>query len=95
MRYGIDETVCTGDRACIRLSGCPSLTLKAANHPLRIDPVTTVAADCVGCGLCGELAQTAALCPSFYRTEVVTAPTAWERFIAGVRAFATRALWVP
>ena len=92
VRYGIDETVCTGDRACIRLSGCPSLTLKASNHPLRIEPVTTVTADCVGCGLCGELAQTAALCPSFYRTEVVANPTAWERLIAGVRAFATRAL---
>jgi indolepyruvate ferredoxin oxidoreductase alpha subunit len=94
VRYGIDETVCTGDRACIRLSGCPSLTLKASSHPLRIDPVTTVTADCVGCGLCGELAQTAALCPSFYRTEVITAPTAWERFIAGVRALAMRALLV-
>jgi indolepyruvate ferredoxin oxidoreductase alpha subunit len=92
VRYGIDESVCTGDRACIRLSGCPSLTLKASNHPLRVDPVTTVTADCVGCGLCGELAQTAALCPSFYRTEVIAAPAAWERFIAGVRAFATRAL---
>jgi len=94
VRYGIDETVCTGDRACIRLSGCPSLTLKASSHPLRIDPVTTVTADCVGCGLCGELAQTAALCPSFYRTEVIAAPTAWERFIAGVRALAMRALLV-
>ena len=27
--------VCTGDHACIRLSGCPSLTLKDNPDPLR------------------------------------------------------------
>jgi indolepyruvate ferredoxin oxidoreductase alpha subunit len=26
-RFGIDAEVCTGDHACIRLNGCPSLTL--------------------------------------------------------------------
>jgi indolepyruvate ferredoxin oxidoreductase alpha subunit len=26
-RFGVDADVCTGDRACMRLSGCPSLTL--------------------------------------------------------------------
>jgi len=92
VRYGIDEDVCTGDHACIRLSGCPSLTLKAAQNPLRVDPVTTVTADCVGCGLCGELAHAASLCPSFYRVEVVTRGSAWERFIAAVRAYAARVL---
>ncbi|HEX6136415.1 MAG TPA: indolepyruvate ferredoxin oxidoreductase subunit alpha [Casimicrobiaceae bacterium] len=92
VRYGIDEDVCTGDRACIRLSGCPSLTLKTPRNPLRVDQVTTIDADCVGCGLCGELAQTAALCPSFYRVEVVSAPTPWERFVAKARGFAARAL---
>jgi indolepyruvate ferredoxin oxidoreductase, alpha subunit len=95
VRYGIDEDVCTGDRACIRLSGCPSLTLKTPRNPLRVDQVTTVAADCVGCGLCGELAQTAALCPSFYRVEVVTAPTAWERFMARAREWTRAALSLP
>jgi indolepyruvate ferredoxin oxidoreductase alpha subunit len=92
VRYGIDEEVCTGDRACVRLSGCPSLTVKEPSNPLRVDPVTTVNSGCVGCGLCGELAQTAALCPSFYRIEVVARPGAWERFIAKVRGWATRAL---
>jgi indolepyruvate ferredoxin oxidoreductase alpha subunit len=92
VRYGIDEDICTGDRACIRLSGCPSLTLKPASDPMRSDPVTTIDAGCVGCGLCGELAQTAALCPSFYRVEVVNEPTAWERFIASVRARVVQAL---
>jgi indolepyruvate ferredoxin oxidoreductase alpha subunit len=92
VRNGIDEDVCTRDHACIRLSGCPSLTLKDPQNPLRADPVTTVTADCVGCGLCGELAHAASLCPSFYRVEVITRAGAWERFIAAMRAFAARAL---
>ena len=29
-RFGVDADVCTGDHACIRLSGCPSLSLKRA-----------------------------------------------------------------
>jgi indolepyruvate ferredoxin oxidoreductase alpha subunit len=91
VRYGVDEDVCTGDHACMRLSGCPSLTLKNAANPLRVDPVTTVNASCVGCGLCGELAQAAALCPSFYRVEVISRGGAWERFIAAIRAWAHRA----
>ena len=92
VRYGIDEDLCTGDRACVRLSGCPSLTVKEPTNPLRVDPVTTVNATCVGCGLCGELAQTAALCPSFYRVEIVTRPRTWERFVATMRDWALRAL---
>ena len=92
VRYGIDEDICTGDRACVRLSGCPSLTLKPSADPLRDEPVTTIDAGCVGCGLCGELAQTAALCPSFYRVEIVARPSAWQRFIASVRERATEAL---
>jgi indolepyruvate ferredoxin oxidoreductase, alpha subunit len=92
VRYGIDEDVCSGDRACIRLSGCPSLTLKTPADPLRVTQVTTIDSGCVGCGLCGELAQTEALCPSFHRVEVVTRPTAWERFVSSLRAFALRAL---
>jgi len=95
VRYGIDEDVCTGDRECIRLSGCPSLTVKPAADPLRVDPVTTVNGDCVGCGLCGELAQAAALCPSFYRVEVVTRAGAWERFIDWCRRQAGRRLALP
>ncbi|MEP7329228.1 MAG: indolepyruvate ferredoxin oxidoreductase, partial [Betaproteobacteria bacterium] len=92
VRYGIDEDLCSGDHACIRLSGCPSLTVRTPHNPLRVDPVTTVDASCVGCGLCGELAQEAALCPSFYRVEVVSRAHGWERWIDGVRAWAARAL---
>ena len=41
-RFGIDESVCTGDHACIRLSGCPSLSLKKLDDPLRDDPVASI-----------------------------------------------------
>ena len=84
-RFGVDETVCTGDHSCIRLSGCPSLTVKPASDPLKADPVAHVNNDCVGCGLCGEVAEAAALCPSFYRAEIVHNPSAWDRFIARLR----------
>jgi indolepyruvate ferredoxin oxidoreductase alpha subunit len=73
-RYGIDDALCTGDHSCIRLSGCPSLTIKSNPDPLRLDPVAHVNNDCVGCGLCGEVAHAAALCPSFYRAEIVHNP---------------------
>jgi indolepyruvate ferredoxin oxidoreductase alpha subunit len=70
-RYGVDDEICTGDHSCIRLSGCPSLTVKPSTDPLRTDPVATVVESCVGCGLCGEVAHAAVLCPSFYRAEIV------------------------
>jgi indolepyruvate ferredoxin oxidoreductase alpha subunit len=89
VRYGVDEDVCTGDHACIRLSGCPALTLKDNPDPLRVDPVATVAEGCVGCGLCGANAHAASLCPSFYRAEVVRNPHWRERLLAGVRAAVT------
>ncbi len=84
-RFGVDEDICTGDHSCIRLSGCPSLTVKPNPDPLRSDPVTTVIDSCVGCGLCGEVAHAAVLCPSFYRAEVVRNPTWWDRTLAAVR----------
>ena len=77
-RFGVDEDVCTGDHACIRLSGCPSLSLKTLDDPLRDDPVAAVDQGCVGCGNCGEVADAAVLCPSFYRAEVVENPGAWD-----------------
>ena len=84
-RYGVDEEICTGDHSCIRLSGCPSLTVKPSSDPLRTDPVTTVIKSCVGCGLCGEVAHAAVLCPSFYRAEIVRNPTAWDRALFRLR----------
>jgi indolepyruvate ferredoxin oxidoreductase alpha subunit len=78
-RFGVDPDTCTGDHSCIRLSGCPSLTIKPNPDPLRRDPVATVVDSCVGCGLCGEAAHAAVLCPSFYRAEIVNNPTRWDR----------------
>jgi indolepyruvate ferredoxin oxidoreductase alpha subunit len=84
-RFGVDSDTCTGDHSCIRLSGCPSLTIKPNPDPLRKDPVVTVLNSCVGCGLCGEVAHAAVLCPSFYRAATISNPTTWDRFKARVR----------
>jgi len=84
-RFGVDEDVCTGDHACIRLSGCPSLSVKETGDPLRDDPVAAIDDSCVACGNCGEVAEAAVLCPSFYRSEVILNPTGWDRFAARVR----------
>jgi indolepyruvate ferredoxin oxidoreductase alpha subunit len=78
-RFGVDSDTCTGDHSCIRLSGCPSLSIKPNPDPLRTDPVATVLDSCVGCGLCGEVSHAAVLCPSFYRAEIVSNPTRWDR----------------
>ena len=85
-RFGIDADVCTGDHSCIRLSGCPSLTIKPNPDPLRRDPVAYVDNSCVGCGVCGEVAHAAVLCPSFYRADVIINPTLWDRLLQRVRA---------
>jgi indolepyruvate ferredoxin oxidoreductase alpha subunit len=78
-RFWVDPEVCTGDHSCIRLSGCPSLTIKPNEDPLRSDPVAHVNNDCVGCGLCGEVAHAAQLCPSFARIDIIQNPGRWDR----------------
>jgi indolepyruvate ferredoxin oxidoreductase alpha subunit len=85
VRFGVDDAICTGDHSCIRLSGCPSLTVKPNPDPLRRDPVATVIESCVGCGLCGEVAHAAVLCPSFYRAEIVRNPSWWDRALHRIR----------
>jgi indolepyruvate ferredoxin oxidoreductase alpha subunit len=84
-RFGIDPDTCTGDHSCIRLSGCPSLSIRTNPDPLRRDPVAMVLDSCVGCGLCGEVAHAAVLCPSFYRAEIVSNPSRWDRLRQRVR----------
>jgi indolepyruvate ferredoxin oxidoreductase alpha subunit len=84
-KFGVDEDVCTGDHACIRLSGCPSLSVRHTGDPLRDDPVAVIDQSCVGCGNCGEVAEAAVLCPSFYRADIVSNPTAWDRRAAAWR----------
>jgi len=86
VKYGVDEDTCTGDHSCIRLSGCPTLTVKDNPDPLRRDPVATVIEGCVGCGLCGENAHAAVLCPSFYRAEVVQNPGLLDKALGRLRS---------
>jgi len=85
VKYGVDEDTCTGDHSCIRLSGCPTLTIKDNPDPLRRDPVATVIDGCVGCGLCGENAHAAVLCPSFYRAEVIQNPGFFDNTLDKIR----------
>jgi len=85
-RFGVDEDVCTGDHACIRLSGCPSLSTKPSGDPLKPDPVAAIDNSCVGCGNCGEVAEAAVLCPSFYRADIVHNPGWWDRAVARLRS---------
>jgi len=92
VKYGVDEDICNGDHACIRLSGCPTLTLKDNPDPLKVDPVATVIDGCVGCGLCGANAHAATLCPSFYRAEVIQNPKWHERLLGSVRGALVKAM---
>jgi indolepyruvate ferredoxin oxidoreductase alpha subunit len=84
-KFGVDPDTCTGDHSCIRLSGCPSLTIRDNPDPLREDPIAYVDNDCVGCGHCGEVSHAAILCPSFYRVELIDNPSWAERLWNGVR----------
>jgi indolepyruvate ferredoxin oxidoreductase alpha subunit len=84
-RFGVDAALCTGDHSCIRLSGCPSLTIKENPDPLRTDPIAYVDNSCVGCGVCGEVAHAAVLCPSFYRADVIYNPSWWDRLLNATR----------
>jgi indolepyruvate ferredoxin oxidoreductase alpha subunit len=85
-RFGVDADTCTGDHSCIRLSGCPSLTIAPNPDPLRREPVTKVINSCVGCGMCGEVAHAAVLCPSFYRATIIENPNLWDRAKVRVRS---------
>ena len=83
-RFGVDADTCTGDHSCIRLSGCPSLSVAPNPDRLRRDPVAAVDNSCVGCGVCGEVAHAAVLCPSFYRAELISNPNRWDKWRAAL-----------
>ena len=91
-RFGVDDEICTGDHSCIRLSGCPSLTIKPNPDPLRRDPVAHVDQGCVGRGLCGEVSHAAVLCPSFYQATVVHNPRWSDRVLDRLRRRVIHAL---
>ena len=61
------------------------MTLKPNPDPLRDAPVTHVNNDCVGCGVCGEVAHAAVLCPSFFRARVINNPNWIDRRLHGLR----------
>ncbi len=84
-RFGVDADTCTGDHSCIRLSGCPSLTVAPNPDPLRSEPIAKVIDTCVGCGLCGEVAHAAVLCPSFYCASIISNPGRLDRLKARLR----------
>lgn len=84
-RFGVDADTCTGDHACIRVSGCPSLSITTNPDPMRTDPVATVLDSCVGCGVCGANAHAASLCPSFYRSDLVHNPNRRDKVLAVLR----------
>ncbi len=91
-RFGVDPDVCTGDHSCMRFNGCPSLTLRENPDPLREDPIAHVDESCVGCGVCGEVAHAAMLCPSFYEVRAVRNPGRWTRLLGRVRRSVIRRL---
>ncbi|MBT6094460.1 MAG: indolepyruvate ferredoxin oxidoreductase subunit alpha [Rhodospirillaceae bacterium] len=84
-RFDVDADICTGDHACIRLSGCPSLTIAPNPDPLKADPIASITDTCVGCGLCGAVVHADGLCPSFYMTETVMNAGGGERFMSTLR----------
>src|SRR5262249_59677636 len=85
-RLGAEGAVCPGAHACIRLWGCPPLSVKPTADPLKDDPVAAIDNSCVGCGNCGEVAEAAVLCPSFYRADIIVNPSRWDQALARLRA---------
>lgn len=91
-RFYVDSQTCTGDHACIRLSGCPSLTIKDNPDPLRTNPVAYVDNSCVGCGVCGDNVHSAVLCPSFSRVDLLYNPNWLDRLLSWCRQSIINAL---
>jgi indolepyruvate ferredoxin oxidoreductase alpha subunit len=60
--------------------------VKPTDDPLKDDPVAAIDNSCVGCGNCGEVAEAAVLCPSFYRADIIHNPTRFDRWLARLRA---------
>jgi indolepyruvate ferredoxin oxidoreductase, alpha subunit len=84
-KYGADPDICSGDHTCIRLSGCPALTVAPNPDPLNPEPVTAVGPNCTGCGLCGEAAHAGVLCPTYFRAAIIHNPRLRDRALAWLR----------
>ena len=83
-KLGVDPDICTGDHSCMRYNGCPSLTLKESPTALREDPIAHIEQSCTGCGLCGEIAHAAVLCPSFYKVNIINNPSYLDKIKAKI-----------
>ena len=83
-KLGVDPEICTGDHSCMRYNGCPSLTLKESPTALRDDPIAHIEQSCVGCGLCGEIAHAAVLCPSFFKVNIIRNPNYFDKIKAKI-----------
>ena len=61
--------------------------MKKLDDPLaRRSRSASIDQSCVGCGNCGEVADAAVLCPSFYRADIISNPTGWDRVLARICA---------
>lgn len=85
-RLYVDDQVCVGDHACMRFNGCPSLTLKPSEGPVKKSDKAYIDQNCVGCGVCGEISTMAQLCPSFVKVTTIANPTWMERIAKGLRS---------
>ena len=74
---------CTACEACFRV--CPTGAMQIREDDASWNLVFAIDR-CVGCGVCGEVAHAAILCPSFYRADVISNPTVWDRFKHRLRA---------
>ena len=83
-RFGVDAGHVHGRSLVHPSFRVPVAHVKENPDPLRTDPVAHVDNSCVGCGVCGEVAHAAVLCPSFYRAELVYNPSRWDRFMSWV-----------
>ena len=86
-KLGVDPDICTGDHSCMRYNGCPSLTLKDSPTALREDPIAHIEQSCIGCGLCGEIAHAAVLCPSFFKVNIINNPNYFDKIKAKFNHF--------
>ncbi len=59
--------------------------MKRLTDPLRDDQVASIDRSCVACGNCGDVADAAVLCPSFYRADVICNANGWDRFVSKLR----------
>ena len=67
------------------LEGLPLRWLSRADRRAVQRAVAHVEDDCLACGLCGEMAQAAVLCPSFYRATRIRNAGPWERLLHRLR----------